>query len=221
MKEYLIALGGPIYGTPNLKKWVSEKNFAEVIAADGGLRALKEIELQPGLMIGDFDSVDPLLLEQYETKGIPMKRFPAKKDLTDAELALEVMKEMAEPGDEIWFLGGLGGRLDHTLANVFLLEEAYKQGFYAHLFNGIDEARFLQGPCECYYEKRPYQQYFSLVALSEKVTGITLKGFAYPLQDAKLRRGQTLGISNELVEAIGHVIIEDGKVFVIRSADHT
>ena len=221
MKEYLIALGGPIFGTPNLKKWIHQKDFTRVVAADGGLHVLQEIEVLPHLMIGDFDSVDPLLLARYEEKGISVERFPVKKDLTDAELALEVMKNMTEPGDEIWLLGGLGGRLDHTLANVFLLEQAYKQGFKAHMLNGIDEIEFLQGPCECCYEKRSYQQYFSLAALSEKVTGITLTGFTYPLQDAELRRGQTLGISNEIEEAEGKVKIGDGMVFVIRSTDHT
>ena len=63
------------------------------------------------------------------------------------------------------------------------------------------------------------QEYISLIPYTEKVTGITLSGFKYPLENETLKIGISRGISNELLEEEGLIHIEEGILIVCVSCD--
>ncbi|GGE16759.1 thiamine pyrophosphokinase [Marinithermofilum abyssi] len=188
-----------------------------VIGVDGGARSLVMHGCLPDVAVGDFDTVGPSLLEELERKGVQVDKLPTAKDVTDTHYALE--KALAEEPTEILLLGALGGaRFDHALANVFLLEKASASGIPVKIRNTRNRMILLQGTEEVTLEREGYR-YISLLALSDTVKGVTLKGFLYPLEDAVLLRDTPLGISNELVEGKGHIQIKEGKLLVIQSKD--
>ncbi|MNI82713.1 Thiamine pyrophosphokinase [compost metagenome] len=113
-------------------------------------------------------------------------------------------------------IGALGSRFDHTLANVHMLLRAMHHQISASI---IDQNNYvtLTGS-SCTVENRGFK-YVSLLPLTPEVTGINLEGFMYPLEDATLKIGQSLGISNRLVASEGKVRIESGFLLIIQSKD--
>lgn len=217
--KYLVIIGGTIHETPLLKRMLQEENFDLVIAADSGLNWAYQLGIRPDQMMGDFDSVRPEVLSYYQKLEIPMKTFPTRKDYTDSELALWAALDEAGPGDEIWILGGIGSRMDHTLANVFLLYEPLQKQVQAVLLDGLNEIRMLEGPCDTLWEPRKEQKYFSLLPFLGEVSGIDLEGFAYPKQNFTLRPGKCIAISNEINGPEGRLRFQKGHLLVVRSTE--
>lgn len=93
------------------------KSAAAVIVADGGLNHCHRLGIKPSWVVGDFDSVDPSILQEVQAGTTRLKRA---KDETDLEVAIKKAKQISGQAQIIIF-GGLGGRVDHTLSNVFLL----------------------------------------------------------------------------------------------------
>ena len=129
-----------------------------IIAADKGIEFLKRQGIKPDEILGDFDSADELLVEQYRKENIPFTTFPCEKDYTDTKLAIdravELLKGQVEvlddednltteniildfrSWDKVYILGALGGRMDHFLGNVYSLIEAFDRQVsvsYTHL----------------------------------------------------------------------------------------
>lgn len=220
MKQ-LILVGGTVHLTPLLRKQLARTDFEKIIAADAGLNWAYELGMQPDLILGDFDSVRSEILKYYQQQKIPMKAFPARKDYTDSELALWAALDEAKSGDEVWMVGGIGSRMDHTLGNISLLYAALKKGVHAYLMDGLNEITLVQGPWKGEWERREQQKYFSLLPYLENGEGINLEGFAYPLHDATLYIGECRGISNEMIEEKGKMSLEKGYLLVIRSTEDT
>ena len=88
MKNTLIITGGDV-DVDFLKKYYEENEFSLVIAADGGLRAADTLGIVPNYIVGDFDTISPLVLFKYEEmENVKIKRFRPKKDFTDTYIAL-------------------------------------------------------------------------------------------------------------------------------------
>ena len=219
--KYLVILGGEIHDTPLLRRIFKEEVFDQVIAADSGLNWAYRLEIRPDLMMGDFDSVEPEILEYYKKQEIPWKAFPARKDFTDSELALWAAMDLSKNGDEIYLLGGVGSRMDHTLANVFLLCEPLKKGIKACIIDGLNEIRMLEGPCEMKMAYREEQQYLSLLPFMGSTEGIDLEGVAYPLRNFRLQMGKCIGISNEIEGKEARLRVRNGYLLLIRSTNDT
>lgn len=80
---------------------------------------------------------------------------------------------------------------------------------------GDQLARVLRGPQSLTMEG-PTGGYVSAVAISEEVTGVTYRGLEYPLENATLHLGSTLGVSNTLASSPAHISIEAGTLLVIQ-----
>ena len=146
-----------------------------------------------------------------------MREFPARKDFTDTELAVEYAIDLSP--EKVTLLGATGTRYDHALANIGMLEKLTTLGISGKIVDKNNEIEMLCGKNEKMYRKIPERKFFSLVAWGGDVTGIDLIGFSYPLNDATLRPSQSLGISNELADETGILRMKTGKLLVIRSAD--
>src|SRR5574340_972093 len=120
-----IIAGGPVGDKDFLKAQAAALAPVAMICADGGARHLGALGLTPDVIIGDMDSLSPDLLRRFEEGGSRGVRHPRDKRETDTQLALEYALQLKP--DEIMIFGALGGRIDHTLANISLLAQAAKK----------------------------------------------------------------------------------------------
>ena len=192
---------------------ISSTDF--IIAADSGASFLVGNGVKPNIAIGDFDSVTPEAFERIQAaSGSTISCDPVDKDYTDTELAMRLALDMKP--ENILLLGATGTRFDHTLANVHLLVMASDAGANALIRDKHNEIGLASG--EYRVQSGIYTQ-VSLLPLTERVTGINLTGFQYPLRNATLTIGQSLGISNVLLADEGVIQLAQGKLLVIQSRD--
>lgn len=214
-KRTIICTGGTV------GEWaLAEINDGDyIIGADRGAYFLLEAGIIPDLAVGDFDTVTAEQLTQIRQGAREFRSFdPVDKNYTDTDLAFSIaLKRGAE---EIVILGGLGTRFDHSLANVHLLLTALKNDTAAVIKDSNNAVRLIGAGQRLQITKDRFKQ-VSLLPLSLDVKGITLYGFQYPLTDAELTMGQSLGISNLLAHdhEYGTVEISEGLLLVIQSKD--
>lgn len=169
-----------------------------VIAVDGGLPRLLAQGIGPDLILGDFDSLGKDMfpfLEQVERTGEKkVLRLPAEKDDTDTIYAARLCLEQGYRDFLIY--GALGGRLDHTMANIQTLVWLKDRGARAFLVGKRTLVCVLSGEKLAF--PKEFEGIFSLFALDQRVTGVTLEGMKYPLRDAELTNSFPLGVSNEI-----------------------
>ena len=188
---------------------------ALVIAADSGYDNAKTLGYAErcDFVVGDFDSTK----EKAFCSRAKIVRVPAEKDETDTQLAINIAIENG--ADELYIVGGLSGRLDHTLSNLYLLEALAKVGIYATICDGKNRVRYLKERSSLLIQKGEYK-YFGLILISENAKGVTVEGAKYPLQNAKLTRNDpSFAISNEVIENFAMVSIKKGGLFVIESKE--
>lgn len=211
-KRILIFTGG------RLGEWALEHIEENDIlyGADGGALFLVSHGLRPAVSLGDFDSVtEEQLLQIRAASAETFDCDPVDKDYTDTELAFR--QALRQKPEQIILFGALGTRFDHSLANVHLLRSAAELGIDAAI---VDEHNSIRLVTEALMlERKARYSYVSLLPLTEKVAGITLTGFQYPLSNATLEIGQSLGISNVLSSDRGTITITEGMLLVIESVD--
>jgi thiamine pyrophosphokinase len=183
-----------------------------IFCADGGTQHALALGLTPHAIIGDLDSLSPELVAEMEAAGVAIRRHPMHKDQTDLELALEVA--IAEKPDEILLFTALGGRLDHTLANILLLAHPKYASVWFTLVDGPQWAILLRPHQSITIEGQPGDT-LSLIPLSPKVSRVTLTGVEWPLEKATLSLGSTWTISNSLVNHQVTLQIGEGMVLLI------
>lgn len=225
MKRFLVIVGGDVILTPYMRRQVRGSSWDHIIACDKGVENALRLGFEVNEVheiMGDFDSADAKKVESFMDAGIPYTKFPARKDFTDSELGIFAAMDRAEQGDEILLVGGIGSRLDHTLANIWLLMRPLERGLRARILSGTNEIELLQGPAERNYDREEDLKYLSLIPMSETVTGVDLTGFEYPLQQRTMERGASLGVSNEILkdlEGKAQLSFTGGLLAVIRSGD--
>ena len=182
-----------------------------VIAADSGLAHAKALGETPAIVLGDFDSIG-------DTK-IPEKakilRVPAEKDFTDTQLAVDTA--LKDGATEIVLIGGLSGRLDHTLSNLSILEDLTDKRIHAIMTDGRNRARFLRNTSTLI--PRSGFRYLSLLCLSEKAKGVSIEGCKYPLKNATVNRSFQFAVSNEITENCALISVRKGGLYIIESAE--
>jgi thiamine pyrophosphokinase len=207
----VIFAGGEL--SPECLHLLDEDDF--IIGADRGALFLINHGFTPDIAVGDFDSVSPEALLQIEAGSKEtISCDPVNKDLTDSEMALDLALN-TQP-QSIMLLGVTGTRMDHTLASIQMMTRALQRQITCSIMDANNYIT-LTGS-QAVVEERGYT-YVSLLPLTPEVTGITLQGFQYPLENASLKLGQSLGVSNVLTASSGTVTIESGLLLIIQSKD--
>jgi thiamine pyrophosphokinase len=183
-----------------------------IIAADGGANYCHELGLQPDVLIGDFDSIQPELLLELEQSGCEIIPYPTHKDFTDLELALRLAQERGL--DEAIVFGGAGSRLDQTLANLLLPALPELSRLRVRLVDGEQEVFLLREREEIQVRGQPGDT-VSLIPLAGEAEGISTQGLEYPLDGESLTFGSTRGISNVLQREPGRVGLEKGLLLCV------
>jgi thiamine pyrophosphokinase len=186
-----------------------------VVAADSGAEWLESCALLPDLVIGDMDSIDPVLLERLASSGVQVERHPEEKDASDLELA--VSYAMAAGASEVVILGGLRGeRLDHELANLLLLVDRRWDGVDVRIVRGGTTVRVLRGASRCELGGVA-GDLVSLLPLDGDATGVRTDGLRYPLVGQVLLSGRSRGLSNEVEHAPASVSLDGGTLLIIET----
>ena len=185
-----------------------------VICADGGLEKAENLNLVPNIIIGDLDSVNSSVLKKYTDMNIEIVKYPREKNYTDMELAIEYALE--KNYKDIVLIGAVGSRLDHTMANMLLIEKYYNKGINIKIIDNNNKIQIVTNKMEI-LNKRNY--YVSLVPITEILEGITLEGFKFPLNNINVNRGSTLCISNQITGEKGIITINKGKALAFISKD--
>ncbi|SDT54973.1 thiamine pyrophosphokinase [Paenibacillaceae bacterium GAS479] len=203
----------------NLGDWMIGKLRPDdyIIGADAGALFLVRSGICPDLSLGDFDSVTEEEMEEIIRGTREMASFdPIDKNYTDTELAL--MRAIERKPSSILIFGALGSRFDHSLANVHLLRKAAECGCATVIEDASNRIQLIQGGQTLTIQRSELLPHVSLLPLSEEVQGIDLEGFQYPLHDATLHIGQSLGISNVLAGDVGTIRLSKGWLLVMETA---
>ncbi len=179
-----------------------------VLCADGGYAHALTAGVKPDIVIGDGDS-----LQNAHVPPELMLRVPVEKDDTDTMLCIRYA--LKEGFTECVIVGGLGGRLDHTVANLQTLAFAYEHGMHAELRDSHDSV-LLHGPGELVLPRKDGYT-LSLFSFTEHCEGVTTRGVHYPLTDALLSQAFPLGVSNAFEEEQAHISLRKGLLLIVMS----
>lgn len=181
------------------------------IAADSGYHNAQKLGERIDILIGDFDSIGRV--PRDEVKEI--REVPAEKDLTDTQIALEIALEAG--ADEVIIIGGLSGRLDHSLSNLGILEDMYLRQIHGYMTDGQNRVHYLRASSTLI--ARSAYKYISLLAADEVVKGVTIEGGKYPLKNQTLKRRVQFAVSNEITGNVVLISVKKGGIFIIESRD--
>ena len=210
--QCVILTGGRVEHPEKFKTLIEASDF--IIAADSGLNHLEQLLVCPNLIVGDFDSYKPHEHFNGLYEHIEIVSFPVEKDYTDTELAIH---EAIQRGyKKIVLIGATGTRLDHTLANVFLLKQIHELGASGLILDDHNEVFLLkEGQNDIENRKKTN---FSIVPI-DRVIQVSMIGFKYPLDHASISFASTVTISNEVVSEYGTVILHSGDALGMYSID--
>jgi thiamine pyrophosphokinase len=204
MSKFVILMAGDVSPTRRLKNQISN---ARVIAADGGMKHAEALGLTPELWVGDFDSTSTVLRDQWS--HIEQERFPAAKDKTDGELAVEAA--IKRGANEIILVGAFGGQFDHVLAHATLLHVIASGGVKAFATSGNEEAWPLSSSLSLW--QIPSGTRVSIVGLTD-MKALSILGVRWPLQRRDVPFGSTLTLSNESKGDVS-ISLEQGRAVVL------
>lgn len=195
---------------------LKRKSNERWIGIDRGTLVLIEHKITPQFAVGDFDSINEderALIERQITLN------PLNPEKDDTDLALGVEQAIAYGYREIEIYGATGGRLDHFLGAIQILEkpEFEMQDLTIALIDDCNEIRYLSAG-QHFVKRNPTLPYISFVPTTVP-TEISLTHFKYNLDHKTLLKGSTLTISNEIADDFGKIEIFKGNVLVIRSRD--
>lgn len=206
MKTAYVFFNGQLEGSREFYIKLIDEKKGDIYCADGGANHLEALGIFPLEIWGDLDSVTKEIIEKYRNNNVRIKKFPKDKDYTDGELILQHISKLNY--DEIIIIGGLGGRIDHLLTNLNLIFKFKNLEFVTEkerIFSIEKKAELtgLRGKT------------ISFVPFSEKVEGLTLEGFKYPLNKYILHQGDSICMSNIAVDDICKVTFDTGKLMGI------
>ncbi len=186
-------------------------SYDYVIACDLGYEHSVRMGIKPDMMVSDFDSLDR---EKFPSDEIPLLEFPVRKDDSDTMLAIK--HALKEGYGHIIIACALGGRLDHTIANIQSMAYVAEKGGICEIYGDKEYLRTFTGG-ELSLKKREGFS-LSLFSISEKCSGVSITGSAYDCENVTMTNTFPLGISNYWVEDEVTVRMKDGIMLISESS---
>ena len=204
MKRCIIVGGADINNYSFIREKLCDNDY--VVFCDSGLKHLKNLQVQPSLIVGDFDS--------HENPHLDVETIvlPCEKDDTDTVYAV---KEAISRGfDNFLLIGVVGARLDHTLGNVSILLYLDSLGKNGCIIDDYSEMEIVSN--EPAYVEDSYA-FFSLINITGTAKDVTIENAKYPLEHAEITCEYQYGVSNEVIPGrTAKIIISDGKLLLIK-----
>lgn len=181
-----------------------------VIAADGGFDYLKKLGLRADIVLGDFDSL-------LNPQNLPEDfiRYPKEKDDTDMMIAIK--EGLARGYRTFHIYGGLGGRLDHTIANLQCLTFLAENQAVGTLYSDNYQITVIKDGTLSFAKDMPENvpgNLCSVFSLSDISVGVSIQGLKYELDRVTLTNGFPLGVSNEFLGKKSFIHVEKGTLAV-------
>ncbi|MBC8585712.1 thiamine diphosphokinase [Youxingia wuxianensis] len=205
-KKCVILAGGPLEDCDKVKFQLEKQDYC--IACDAGYQLADYFHIVPDLMVGDFDSYRGKIDPRVETYTVP-----AEKNDTDTMLGLKIGLEKGYR--KFLIVGGFGGRLDHTVANLQSLVFLADKGASGEIRSNRNWATAIKE--DTLALPRAENSYISVFAGDGVCTGVNLHGMKYPLEEYTLTPQFPLGISNEFLEETARISVRKGTLLVIIS----
>ncbi len=182
---------------------------AFIIAADGGLKHLREAGIAPNLIMGDFDSLGDIPSGDNVVRYLPEKN--------DTDMMIAVKEALRLEYDIIVIYGGLGGRFDHSLANLQTLFYIANHGANGYLVGCGNVCTVVKNGGIAFSESMSGT--VSVFSMTQTSAGVNMQGLKYPLENHVLTSDVPLGVSNEFLEMPASVSVKNGALAVIWSGD--
>lgn len=179
-----------------------------LIAADCGLKILEKIGANPDVIIGDFDSYP-----KPKDSKCEVLTFKIEKDDTDTMLCIKYALEKGF--NDITIISGVGGRLDHTVANIQSLSFILNNGVTGRVLSDDAEIYLLTEGQYAFDKKEGFSM--SLFSYSENVLKLSIKGAKYNTDKLDIDNTFPIGVSNEIIENECNISFESGRLLVIFS----
>ena len=203
MNRCVIIGGADIRNYAAIRRALREDDF--FVYCDSGLKHMAALGIQPGLIVGDFDS--------HENPRLPVETIvlPCEKDDTDTMYAV---KEAIRRGYEDFLLiGVIGGRLDHTLGNVSILLYLDGQGKRGCIMDDHSDMRIVSREPVCIPDSYAF---FSLLNISGVARGVSIEHAKYPLCNAEITCEYQYGVSNEVLSGETAVVtVQEGRLLLV------
>lgn len=189
---------------------VGEEDF--VIAVDGGLGYCGVLEVEPDLLIGDFDSVseEEEKAVRFLEQEIPDRVIRMAREKDDTDMLAALKEGLARGYRQFHIYAGTGGRFDHTLANIQCLLYLKKRDAVGYLIDGTGMILVICG--EAVHFRKNLEGTLSLFSLGEKAKGVTISGMKYELENAVMTNDFPIGISNEFIGEEAMISVEEGEL---------
>ena len=197
-------------GVLNGSDFICIESDDRVICADRGIVHAQKLKIVPNLIIGDFDFYKSQLPENVE-----ILRSVPEKDDTDTMLAVKTA--ISRGAKKIRIYGALGGRFDHTFANIQTLKFASENGCWAEI---ADEGnRIMLREKGVHQFRKMDGWYFSIFSYSEELNIKSLRGVKYPLENYLMKNSFPIGVSNEFEADSAELSIDSGTSLIIFSRE--
>ena len=197
--------------------WLEKNKYDLMIAADSGMNFLHRNGIVPDIIAGDFDSAKEESVAYFQgLNDVQVIKLNPIKDDTDTEF---VIREAIRRGaKEITVLGATGTRLDHVLANVYLLGIGLEEEISIQLVDKHNRIRMIDSGLEIGRDEQ-FGDYVSVLPVKGDAKGVNLEGMKYPLCDANINCFSSLGVSNEIIDEVAKISVKQGTLLVIESRD--
>ncbi|WP_405352078.1 thiamine diphosphokinase [Fusobacterium animalis] len=205
MKTAYLFLNGELRGDTKFYLNFIKKQKGDIYCADGGANICYELNLTPKEIYGDLDSIKDEVKKFYQEKDVEFIKFQVEKDYTDSEL---VLNEIQNKYDIIYCIAGLGGSIDHELTNINLLDK------YSNLIFISQKEKIFKIDSN-YKFNNMINTKISFIIFSDKVKGLTLKGFKYNIENLDIKKGEARCISNVIVGNEANLLIKSGSLLCV------
>lgn len=206
MSNVLIIAASPEQGIGYIKEVYERMGRPAVFCADGGLTKANRLGIPCSVLMGDMDSGGG------EGAG-EVVRFPAEKDYSDTEAC--VIEALDRGYTTIVAVGATGGRLDHLLCNLHLMELVRQRGGSMLVVDAYNVVQLLRSGT---VQVPPGYRYFSIAPIDPVLTGVDIRGAKYPLENATVRRDHaSFTTSNEALGGPVEIRVARGEAFLIFS----
>jgi thiamine pyrophosphokinase len=207
----LIVAGGDWSETTRWDRLASSSTLT--IAVDGGWAKARARGVCVDVVIGDLDSLRPEELEALRSSPTVVISHPRDKNETDLELALDYA--LVRSPVEIVVLGAFGGRLDHSLASVFLLAKGCGTGTSIVLVSGRETVRSVSDVYAI--PSARVGDRVSLLPITESAVVRTI-GLRFALHGERLHRVSSRGLSNEVGAVPVQIDVQEGTLLIVHAA---
>lgn len=190
--KILLITGGRAPDSTWLKKIAAGK---KIYCADHGLDICLRAGLTPDYILGDGDSAAADNWQAAKSMGVPFEQFPSAKDLTDTQLALQIIGKYYAKA-QITVTACWGGRFDHLYSSMFSLAALAGKNMRVCAADEKEVLFYLSDERAMFHcMQKPLS--ISLLSFSSICEKVSIDNVRWPLKNVTLKQNEPYAVSNE------------------------